>query len=123
MTYKESLNEQNYLEGILAIRWGGFEITGLFEYQKDWVDTDLSWYGGAGMHFGVHSRENNFQPSEEDNETVQINLGMNIIGGVEYVFPSSPFVISADYKPSFSFTGSRWFVPEGFGLSARYIIQ
>ena len=86
--------------------------TGAFLYSDN-------WYVGAS----VPNLLNQVHLAEEDNETVQINLGMNIIGGVEYVFPSSPFVISADYKPSFSFTGSRWFVPEGFGLSARYIIQ
>ena len=34
ISYKHGLNETNYIESILAIRWGGVEVTGLFEWQK-----------------------------------------------------------------------------------------
>jgi len=122
LSAKYALNDHNYLEGLVSLRWNGVVVTALFEWQKSFPSNKLQWYGGAGFHGGVHSRENVFQPDSNADNEVQIGLGMDLIGGIEYVFDGIPIVISADYKPAFYFTGERWFVPEEFGLTARYII-
>lgn len=124
VSYKHGLNESNYIESILAIRWGGIEVTGLFEWQKAFAEKEqFDWFVGAGMHLGLHGRNNVFNPEQNSNNIVQINLGIDAIGGVEYVFENIPLVVSVDYNPSISFTGERWFIPEGFGISARYILK
>lgn len=122
LSAKHAVNERNYLEGIISLRWGGVVVTGLFEWQQALNSENFQWYAGAGLHAGIHGRENYFQPDNSANRQVQIGLGMDLIGGIEYVFESLPIVVSADYKPAFYFTGERWFVPEEFGLTARYII-
>jgi len=120
---KHALNEENYIEGIIGLRWNGVILTGLFEWQESMGSENFFWYGGAGIHAGLHGRSNTFQPEGDANNVVQINLGMDLIGGIEYVFENIPIVVSADYKPAFYFTGERWFIPEEFGLTARYIIS
>lgn len=98
-------------------------MTGLFEWQQALDSKNLQWYAGTGIHAGVHGRNNVFQAEEDQNEAVQMNLGIDLIGGIEYVFKNVPIVVSADYKPAFYFTGDRWLVPEEFGLTARYIFE
>ncbi|HHX31837.1 MAG TPA: hypothetical protein GX712_04540, partial [Bacteroidales bacterium] len=46
------------------------------------------------------------------------------IGGLEYIFPSAPFNVSLDWKPSFNFTNGYndyWF--SGIALSLRYTFR
>lgn len=122
MSVKHALNDHNYLEGIVSLRWGGVIVTALYEWQEQSNVENLQWYAGLGIHTGVHGRQNVFRPDNEANSELQIGLGMDLVGGIEYVFDGIPIVISADYKPAFYFTGKRWFVPEEFGITARYII-
>lgn len=122
-SYKQAINDENFLEGMVSVRWNGFVARGLFEWQNPLNTKNFFWYGGAGIHLGAHGRNNVFQPESGSNKIIQINLGMDLIGGVEYVFENFPLVVSADYKPAFSFTGTRWFIPEEFGLTARYILS
>lgn len=124
LSYQYKLKESLYAEGILSIRWGGASVTGLVKYYQPAFYVDgLYWFAGGGMHLGVHGRNNVYNPESGSNEQLQINLGVDIDGGFMYEFPNYPIVVSADYKPSFHFTGVRWFVPEGLGLTVRYIID
>ena len=110
-------------EGILAFRWGGIEITALAERYKPAFDSEnANWFIGAGMHLGFHGRDNSFNPEKDANTTTYINLGIDLIGGLAYNFPEIPINVSIDYKPAFHFTGERWFVGEGLGLSVRYVM-
>lgn len=122
LSVKHALNDHNYLEGTVSLRWNGVVVTALYEWQEETNSENLQWFAGAGIHAGVHGRNNVFQPDNNDNNVVQVGLGMDLIGGIEYIFEGVPIVISADYKPAFYFTGERWFIPEEFGLTARYII-
>ncbi len=122
LSVKHALNKHTYLEGIVSLRWNGVVITAMYEWQESFDSDNLRWFAGMGIHTGVHGRENVFQPDNNDNNEMQIGLGMDLIGGIEYIFEGIPIVISADYKPAFHFTGERWFIPEEFGLTARYII-
>ncbi|NEN23865.1 hypothetical protein G3O08_10170 [Cryomorpha ignava] len=124
LTYKHQLNAQYFAEGIVAIRWGGVEFTALIEKsQKAFHNENTFWYIGGGMHLGFHGRDNTINPPEAKNTTTYINLGADLIGGIEYCFPDFPINVSIDYKPSFHFTGDRWFVGEGIGLSVRYVLK
>lgn len=124
ISYKHQLNEQIYGEGILSIRWGGPTLTGLLSRRQSFSEIDgLYWFAGAGLHLGYHGRNNVYSPDDDANEDLQINLGLDVIGGVEYQLANAPFSFCADYKPAFYFTGDRWFVGEGLGLSIRYVIR
>ncbi len=120
-TYKHKLDAKSAAEGIVAVRWGGVEITGLYErYFPAFGNEDFHWFAGGGFHMGFHGRNNVINPPEGTNKTIYLNPGADLIGGLEYEFPNLPFQASIDYKPSFHFTGVRWFVGESLGLSMRY---
>lgn len=124
ISYKHQLNSEYFAEGIVAVRWGGVEFTALMERaQMAFNNENAFWYIGGGMHLGFHGRDNTINPPEGANTTTYINLGADLIGGLEYCFPDVPLNLSIDYKPSFHFTGDRWFVGEGMGLSLRYILK
>jgi hypothetical protein len=123
ITAKYHFDDQYALEGILTTRWNGASLHALLErYQKNEQTQNLYWYYGGGLHLGLHGRNNVINPEEGSNDKVYINLGIDLIGGLEYRLPKAPFVIAADYMPSFYFTGNRWLVPEGIGLSIRVVL-
>lgn len=124
LSYKYSLNDHIMAEGILSVRWNGVVLTGLIErYTTAFSNPNAYWYYGGGLHLGLGGRENGINPPENANSQTYINLGMDLIGGLEYRFQKIPFSASVDYIPAFYFTGDRWFVGEGLGLSIRYIIR
>jgi len=123
VSYQHKLTDEFMAEGILALRWGGIEITALAErYKPAFNNNNAHWFIGAGMHLGFHGRDNSFNPEKDVNSKTYINLGVDLIGGLAYNFPAIPINISIDYKPAFHFTGDRWFVGEGLGLSLRYML-
>ncbi|MGI6074057.1 MAG: hypothetical protein ACOYEA_05405 [Fermentimonas sp.] len=93
-------------------RW--FQVSGLYEYQQSVPDAPgLDWYLGIGGHLGAIHKDK----PDSGNALV----GMDLIAGIEYIFPSAPFNISLDWKPSFNFTNDYndyWY--SGFALSLRY---
>lgn len=124
LSYKHQLNAQYYAEGIFALRWGGVEFTALIEKsQSAFNNKNTFWYVGGGMHLGIHGRDNTINSPKGENKKTYINLGADMIGGLEYCFPDFPVNVAIDYKPSFHFTGDRWFVGEGIGLSVRYVLK
>lgn len=105
-------------EFILAVSPNYFQLTGLYEYQQPVPDVrGLDWYVGIGAHIGgIHKNKGLYDGA--------FLFGADLIGGIEYVFPSAPFNISLDWKPSFNFTNSYndyWY--SGFALSLRYIFK
>ncbi len=105
-------------EFILAASSNYFQLTGLYEYQQPVPGAPgLDWFVGLGAHLGgIHKHRDHY-----DNAFL---LGADLIGGIEYVFPTAPFNVSLDWKPSFNFTNSYndyWF--NGFALSLRYTFR
>ena len=124
LSYKHKLNAHYYTEGIIGIRWGGVVLTALIERSQSAFDNEnMFWYFGGGMHLGFHGRDNTINPPDRANKQTYINLGADLIGGLEYRLPKLPVTVSIDYNPSFYFTGERWFVGEGIGLSVRYVLK
>lgn len=105
-------------EFILAASSNYFMLTGLYEYQQPVPGAPgLDWFVGVGAHLGGIHRHRDLY----DNAFL---IGADLIGGVEYIFPSAPFNISLDWKPAFNFTNSYndfWF--NGFALSLRYTFR
>lgn len=124
ISYKRSLNTEIMAEGIMSIRWNGVIFTGLIErYTPAFSKENVYWYYGGGMHLGFGGRDNTILPESGANSKTYINIGVDLIGGLEYRFDNFPITASVDYLPAFYFTGDRWFVGEGIGLSLRYIID
>ena len=119
LTIKHFVGEQAAVEGILTTRWGGFNITGLYEMHQIAFDTPgLYWFYGFGGHIGFWDGDNN--PWFNDNENYTV-FGIDGIIGMEYVFEEIPFTIGIDWKPAVNLAGNSRFLADGGALTLRYI--
>src|SRR6266568_3680593 len=83
-TIKHYISNTNPIEGLLSFRWGGFVITGLYEYQKP-INTieNLDWYVGVGGHIGFWNGDQYYYQNNNSSYTI---IGVDFIGGLEYTF-------------------------------------
>ena len=119
LTIKHFVSNTTALEGIIASRWKGFELTGLIEFHARAFDVDrLNWYAGFGAHAGFWNGDNvNWGTPGLEYSVV----GLDGILGLEYNFREVPFNISIDWKPAFNLWGYKGFWADGGALSIRYI--
>jgi hypothetical protein len=119
LTVKHFLSQRSAVEGLLATRWRGFEITGLFEVHNQAFDIErLNWYYGFGGHIGFWNGDNTKWGVVGTNYTI---IGIDGILGIEYNFREVPINIGLDWKPAFNLTGYTGFWGDGGALSIRYI--
>ncbi len=119
LTVKHFLSQRTAVEGLLATRWRGFEITGLFEIHNQAFDVErLNWYYGFGGHIGFWNGDNTKWGVVGTNYTI---IGIDGILGIEYNFNEIPINIGLDWKPAFNLTGYTGFWGDGGALSIRYI--
>ncbi len=119
ITYKHFLTTKDAAEGIFAVRWGGFHLTGLYERHMGAFDVErLYFFYGGGAHLG--SWNSSVSPWFEDNNS-NIVLGIDGIVGLEYVFYEIPFNISLDWKPGFNLIGHTGFWGDEVALSLRFM--
>jgi hypothetical protein len=119
LTVKHFLSQRSAVEGLLATRWRGFEITGLFEVHNQAFDVErLNWYYGFGGHIGFWNGDNTTWGDVGTNYTL---IGIDGILGIEYNFSEVPINIGLDWKPAFNLTGYTGFWGDGGALSIRYI--
>ncbi len=115
---KHFISTTDAVEGILATRWGGFNLTGLWERHTLAFDVDaLYFYYGAGAHVGFWD---NTSPWFDSGTSTAV-IGIDGIVGLEYNFSEIPFNISLDYKPAFNLIGYTGFWGDSFGLSFRFV--
>ncbi|PCJ67561.1 MAG: hypothetical protein COA58_00045 [Bacteroidetes bacterium] len=119
LTIKHFISEKAAIEGLLASRWRGFNITGLYEIHNQAFSVDrLNWYYGPGAHIGFWNGKEVKWADDDKDYTV---IGLDFILGLEYNFKEVPFNLSIDYKPSFNLSGHNGFWGDGGALSLRYI--
>jgi hypothetical protein len=119
LTVKHFLGSKAAVEGILASRWRGLEITGLYEMHNRLADVDrLNWYYGIGGHIGFYNSDYTTWGDINTDYTV---IGIDLILGLEYNFSAVPINISIDWKPAFNLVGYSRFWGDGGALSVRYI--
>jgi hypothetical protein len=120
LTIKHFTSQKSALEFLLATRWRGFEITGLYEVHNQAFNTErLKWYIGFGGHVGFWNGDNTRGWGDPGvNYTV---IGVDGILGLEYSFSEVPINIGLDWKPAYNFSGFSGFWADGGALSIRYI--
>ena len=120
-TIKHYVNNLNPIEGLIAFRWGGFVITGLYEYQKPINSIEhLDWYVGVGGHIGFWNGDQYYYQNNHNSYTI---VGFDCIGGLEYTFTEVPVSLGLDWKPAFNFIGDSHFWGDGFALTIRYNLK
>jgi hypothetical protein len=100
ISYQRALGGNNRVEIDLGIRnnnnFDGFKATGI--YQWVWqLDGDFNWYAGLGAGLANYDSK-----GSDESETFVFAAG-DI--GIEYNFPSTPILLSLDYRPEFGFGG------------------
>ena len=105
VTVKYFLNQSNALEGLISFG-SRFGIGALYEIHKQTTATRISWFYGGGAYVGFQSGDT--------------YLGPTGIIGLDYKFANIPLNLSLDWKPEMDIIPSINFVPDAFGLSARF---
>ena len=106
VTIKHFLGKTIAIEGILAFRWSGTFITGLYEIHDDPFKVDgLQWFYGFGAHIGFWE---------------ETKIGVDFILGLEYTFEEIPINVTLDWKPAINLVGGGYWA-DGFALSVRYV--
>ncbi len=119
LTVKHFVSANNALEGILSTRWGGFNVTGLYEiHNYPFAVQGLSWYYGFGAHIGFWDGNDVGWADDDGAYTV---IGADGVIGLEYNFVEVPINLSLDWKPSLNLIGHSGFWGDGGALSIRYI--
>jgi len=119
ITIKHFIGANTAIEGIIATRWRGIELTGLFEIHNVAFKTErLKWYYGLGGHVGAWDGKYTHWGDPKNSYTV---IGIDGILGLEYSFTEIPFNLSIDWKPAFNLVGYSGFWADGGAISLRYI--
>ncbi len=117
ITLKHFFSTNDAVEGILTLRWGGFNITGLYErHQSAFKTNGMYFLYGAGAHIGFY--DSNHWLDNHDAVTI---IGIDGIIGLEYVFKEIPFNLSLDWKPAINFAGYSGLWGDEIAVSFRYI--
>lgn len=119
ITIKHFVSSKAAFEGIIASRWRGLELTGLYEIHGRAFNTNrLNWYVGFGGHVGFWNGKYTKWGELERSYAV---VGIDGILGLEYNFTEIPINISIDWKPAYNLFGYTGFWADGGALSIRYI--
>ncbi|HLX92192.1 MAG TPA: hypothetical protein VKR32_10940 [Puia sp.] len=106
ISVKYFMNERDAIEGLLSFGTR-FGIGGLYEVHQLIGGTPaFTWFYGGGAYIGA-----------ENNVTF---VGPTGVIGIDYKFQNAPINLSLDWKPELDLIPSINFVPDAFGLTARF---
>jgi hypothetical protein len=118
LTVKQFIRGKSAFEGILATRYRGIELTGLYEIHNPAFEVEhLNWYFGFGAHLGFYNGNYVYWGHSDKTYTM---LGVDAILGIEYCFTEAPINIGIDWKPAYNMTDYPGFWADGGALSIRY---
>jgi len=119
LTVKYFLNKHNALEGVLAARWQGVIVTGLYENEHQTGKyPGLNWFWGLGGHIGFWGADEN--PNLEPTYSGSV-IGVDAILGIEYTFDEIPLNLSLDILPSVNLIGHTGWGGINGAISIRYV--
>ena len=105
ISFKQSLDGTNYLEGLASFWNKGFRATLLYEVHNPLLNASgLRWYYGAGAHVGFYNSKYYEGGSL---------IGIDGVLGIDYKVQGAPLNLSIDWQPSFEFGNGSGF--EGWG--------
>ncbi len=106
VSIKYFMNDRDAVEGLISFGTR-FGIGGLYEvHQLIGATPAFTWFYGGGAYIGV-----------QDNTTF---VGPTGVIGIDYKFQNAPINLSLDWKPELDIVPSINFVPDAFGLTARF---
>ena len=106
ISVKYFLDETNAVEGLISFGTR-FGLGGLYErHQLIGGTPAFTWFYGVGGYVGW-----------QDNNTF---LGPTGAIGLDYKFANAPLNLSIDWKPELDILPNINFVPDAFGITARY---
>ena len=106
ISVKYFMDSTNALEGLISFGTR-FGIGGLYErHQLIGGTPAFTWFWGVGGYVG-----------HQDSLTY---VGPTGAIGIDYKFPNAPINLSLDWKPELDILPSINFVPNAFGLTARF---
>jgi hypothetical protein len=109
-------------EGILTVRWGGFNATGLAEWHLPVFDTEgFYFFYGGGAHLGVWDTGRDYYGSTIDG--TRVFLGVDGIIGLEYAFLDIPLSIGLDWKPGMNIISDFGLFFDDLAVSLRYLFR
>lgn len=115
------------LGGIYGLNGQSFTAVALLEGHINLPDPSWRLFFGGGMHIGAWDNGYWYNAREDRYITnrPQPIIGIDAIGGVEYLFKNIPLGLSADMKPAINFAGGgpEFFNHNFFGISARYYFR
>lgn len=121
VSIKHFITSKSAFEVIIASRWKGVKLTGLYEIHGRAFDTDrLKWYYGFGGHVGFWDGDSS-SAYWGDPDTSSTVIGVDGILGLEYSFEEVPINMGIDWKPAFNFIGYTGLWADGGAFSVRYI--
>ncbi len=110
VSVKYFLKENAAVDALISFGGSRFGIGGLYEIHTPLNATaGLKWYYGGGAYVGFQSGET--------------YLGPTGVIGLDYKFQNIPLNLSLDWKPELDIIPRINFVPDAFGLTARFTIQ
>jgi hypothetical protein len=106
VSVKYFINDRDAIEGLISFGTR-FGIGGLYEvHQLIGATPAFTWYFGGGAYIGSQA-----------NTTF---VGPTGVIGIDYKFQNAPINLSLDWKPELDIIPSINFVPDAFGLTARF---
>jgi hypothetical protein len=122
LTVKTFISGASALEFIGTTRWGGLNLTALYELHTMAFQTEgLNFYYGIGAHLGFWGNDNE-PPWRDENDSGTV-FGLDGILGLEYTFDEIPFNIGVDWKPALNLVPSADFWVDEFAISVRFVIR
>lgn len=122
ISFKHFLTTNMAGEGILTVRWGGFNATGLAEWHLPVFDTEgFYFFYGGGAHLGVWDSSRDYYSNTKDG--TNLFLGVDGIIGLEYAFQDIPLSIGLDWKPGMNIISDFGFFFDDLALSFRYLFR
>ncbi len=119
MARHSAFKNMRALEGIVAVRFKGVAVTGLFEFHKEVFDTKgLYLYFGGGMHVASWNSDEVYW--ETDHTGMQTYAGIDGIIGLEYVIQDIPLTFGMDWKPNLNFFGDNAGIIDDIAVSVRF---
>lgn len=127
-TFRQYIDNDQALEGMLFIGRGGATFTVLKEFfvpALSHLSENLFFQYGFGAHLGFR----NMDQYTVLNRTYQLDewritplLGVDGLAGIEYRFPEFPVILGMDIKPYFEYSTTQIFsiYLRSVGISAKY---